>query len=107
MANDSSAGPTKKRRPQDIPETAIITVRIERALFAADGKDHFIIRDKTGAIFADTTDQRIVKRSRWCFEEDMVQYWKAELKISPRSKTNHIYLLEKIDEDLKWEDIYE
>lgn len=80
----------------------VIQLKISRALLALDGKDHFIIRNKDFSIYADTTDSKIVKRSRWVFEEDLEQYWDAELTISKTGKKN-IKLLKRI-KDLHWED---
>lgn len=80
----------------------VIQLKISRALLALDGKDHFIIRNKDFSIYADTTDSKIVKRSRWVFEEDLEQYWDAELTISKTRKKN-IKLLKRI-KDLHWED---
>ena len=82
-----------------------VPVKLSRALLALDGKDHFILRNKDFSIFLDTTDPRIVRRSRWVFEEDFEQYWEAEVKTTVSGK-KHIKLMKRIS-DQGWEDFQE
>lgn len=97
-----------KPRPNGVPtpgnQVERIVVKISRALFAPDGKDHFIIRNEDMSIYADTTDKKIVQRSRWCFEKDYEQYWEADVETKARTGSKHITLVKRIRKNLKWDD---
>lgn len=80
----------------------LVIVKLCRSLFSADGKDHFILQNQDGSIFVDTTEKAIISRSKWILEEDIEQYWEAEVIVTQFGKT-HIKLLKRIA-DQHWED---
>lgn len=92
-----------ERNPRGTKYTGEIEIKVARALFCPDGKDHFILRDKTNKIYADTTNPVIVKRTRWIIEKDLEQYWTAKLTYDTVTKHKSIRLIKKI-KNLGWDD---
>ena len=94
----------EKKNDESEQNPRMIIVKVTRALFCPDGKDHFIIRNEDSSIYADTTNPKLLDRSKWIFENKQYeQYWEAQLYVT-RTGKKHIKLKKQIKKDLAWED---
>lgn len=86
------------------PVKTRIQVRVVRAMFCPDGKDHFIIHNEDGSIYIDTSNPRLIQRTRWVVENDLYQYWEADIYTPGGAKAKpRIRLVKRINKDLNWD----